>query len=317
MAKQKQTKNKFLEQYYVNLKSDYSEIDSNRAATYKDAKDKIDSLFNEDMSWKNAYEIARLFVLLYNDNKVDIEIKRLLVDIKVDLGDDIYQFYSQEIQTNDINLDYKRELLAKMIEDCQWGDTKKYTNIELNSNISLKYSIIYIVSFICFSLTFFIFYFLFINSTKDSNLLKSIVFFDKVVIAIVSGILGASFSLLIKSRTTDLKYNELLLFENPFYIISRILIGSCAALLMFFFFYSGLLRGALFPAFQTNILINTSDVSVDVIKSTNIDISQIALLIIWCFLAGFSESLIPNLLMKTEKQVEDQVGKNTQGTPNQ
>lgn len=49
-------------------------------------------------------------------------------------------------------------------------------------------------------------------------------------------------------------------------------------------------------------------------SSVPIDHKQLALLIVWCFLAGFSESLVPNLLAKTEKNMEGALGSDKKPT---
>ena len=74
---------------------------------------------------------------------------------------------------------------------------------------------------------------------------------------------------------------------------SRLLIGAGAACVLYFFFVSGLIKGAAFP-----------DLTPPTAAAAPADIHMFALLVVWCFLAGFSEQLIPGLLAKTEKQFE-------------
>jgi hypothetical protein len=70
---------------------------------------------------------------------------------------------------------------------------------------------------------------------------------------------------------------------------------------MFFFFKSGLIEGSLFPKLE--------NMSMDFIYTSNMAFAvpskDLALVTVWCFLAGFSESLVPSLLANTERQISE------------
>ena len=75
---------------------------------------------------------------------------------------------------------------------------------------------------------------------------------------------------------------------------------------MFFFFKSGLVNGALFPQFDKMAmeLISSSDPSMSFVVPSK----DLALVTVWCFLAGFSESLVPSILTSTERQISEGSG---------
>ncbi len=64
--------------------------------------------------------------------------------------------------------------------------------------------------------------------------------------------------------------------------------GIGAGSIVLFLFKSEILEGNMMP-----------DLTVDITQSGK----EWALLIVWCFIAGFSEKLIPNMLSKTVDQV--------------
>ena len=115
-----------------------------------------------------------------------------------------------------------------------------------------------------------------------------------LIVATLSGALGATFSMLTglkavaKSRLSDLK-----LIHRFNYLLIRSFIGVCAALIFYFFVQSEFFKvsGELLPTLPIK-LPNEGDP----MSTTYADMS---VLIVWCFIAGFSEKLVPNLLSKT------------------
>jgi hypothetical protein len=76
------------------------------------------------------------------------------------------------------------------------------------------------------------------------------------------------------------------------------------ALILFYFFVSGLIDGSLFPhvdKFAIDLLV-VEPPGVHMAFAT--PSKDFALLTVWCFLAGFSELLVPGLLAKTESQLK-------------
>ena len=100
------------------------------------------------------------------------------------------------------------------------------------------------------------------------------------IAAVMAGYMGACFSMLIslKGRIKTITLKELENLHKLHFILTRIVTGIGAALICYYFFRAQLLTGSLFPYFT---------------------------LIIWCFIAGFSEKLVPSILSKTEGQLAE------------
>ena len=68
------------------------------------------------------------------------------------------------------------------------------------------------------------------------------------------------------------------------------------------FFLTGMLKGPLFPEFKGQTEVYTNIISVfSIIPATSLDAAKALL---WAFVAGFSEKLIPNILDKLAAQAE-------------
>ena len=115
-----------------------------------------------------------------------------------------------------------------------------------------------------------------------------------LIFAALAGTGGATFSMLgsLKSRLMASELDDMKLMRPWVMLLSRALIGTGAGCVLYFFLRSGLLGGSAFP--QLTIL-DTADV---------VPRKDLALLIIWCFIAGFSEKLVPSILEKAEARAE-------------
>jgi hypothetical protein len=90
------------------------------------------------------------------------------------------------------------------------------------------------------------------------------------------------------------------------YILLRGTIGVLGALVIYFFLQSGLVEGSVFPKFDQ---LGMKLVSFGGSHADNwptqllLPSGSMALLIMWSFIAGFSESLVPTILENVERQL--------------
>jgi len=117
-------------------------------------------------------------------------------------------------------------------------------------------------------------------------------------VASVSGWLGASFFMLaeLQRRMGEGSLDDAREMWGFSFIILRCLVGAGGALVLYFFFQSGLLKGSPWP----DLVKLGYDPCCNASKTLLVPNQHLALLIIWSFLAGYSQTLVPSILVSTE-----------------
>lgn len=129
-------------------------------------------------------------------------------------------------------------------------------------------------------------------------------------LAMASGWFGATFFMLalMQSNIEQAEEHDIRdLWSYPM-ILLRSLVGVGGAAILYFFFESGVLQGSLWPDLKelgftpVSREIAEEKGSSKVVDTLNLLVPnrQTALLIIWSFLAGYSQTLVPNILVRTE-----------------
>jgi hypothetical protein len=126
-----------------------------------------------------------------------------------------------------------------------------------------------------------------------------------MVLAAAAGFWGAAFSMLtgLKTRIEASALEDLKLARYIALLLARALVGVGAALILYFFLRSGLLSGTAFPDLS---MCDSKTLKGYCNGKPEYDVWKTwAILIVWCFLAGFSEKLVPSLLAKTEGRLSE------------
>ncbi len=283
---------KVLEQYYANLRVEFDII----LAKTKDAPENIISeitkLFsNDNLSWSDAYKIEQYLSHICNEETLDTDLKRCLVNYQEHLSLESCNHYNNELKEIDSgqgSIKDKRSVLLRMQAELHSFYIRRSECRDYGFLLRVRVTSIFVTSIalFLFSLTY-CFYF---ESIPASS--------EMIILTIASGFMGASFSMLVglKSQLKIATMEDLKILHRPSYILKRAFIGVGAASITYFLIQSGLLDHLVNPALLPELPIKDDVALVESYRN-------MSSLIIWCFIAGFSELLVPDLLGGVQRRI--------------
>jgi len=247
---------------------------------------KLNELFRQDQTWTNFSQIELYLISLYSDEEIAMELKIKMVEAKEKLLPETVKFYEDETQ-EERNINDKKILLNSLNEKLQMTDDIEDLEKTYIALTRIRTSLLFFLAIMMFfavdqlpAITNLL------SITKGSK-------GDAILTAMASGWLGTTFSMLLglRSKLTSISLQDLKVIHRIDYIFSRTIIGLTSGLLLYYFFQSQIFTGTLFPGFNDTIPI--------------FDNKNSALLVVWCFISGFSEKLVPDLISKTEKNISN------------
>jgi hypothetical protein len=235
---------------------------------------RIEHLLEQTATWEVCYEIEQQVIPLFDPVALRSELARRLLEAQGVLRADVLDYY--RAAARDGSDDQQRVLLARLVNDLQWrytvGEMRRQFMREVTSKTG--WGMVFVaIPFVLVA----------IASARDAALAP--------LVAAVAGAFGASFSMLtgLKTRFDQSSFDDLKLARTNALIVSRIVIGAAAAAILYFFIRSGLVAGAAFPKLD---------------GAAALEVGAFAHLVVWCFVAGFSEKLIPTLLAQAEARAD-------------
>ncbi len=252
-------------------------------------------------AWSMAYKIELYLVDLYPAPTLDLELQRRVEKCERLPDNSQCLWYRtamdklQKPEDETSTLDKKRTLLKFLIDDMQWLYTNREETSAIRRLIRMRASRLFL--FATMFLSCFIFWF----QSEDQNQVMPVI--DLFLLSGTAGWWGATFSMLLGMQNV-LKtgsLDDLKVYNGFWFVIVRSVIGMGAAMVFFFFIFSGLmpdLESGLFPELKSVLAILRDN------QKTLLDNAEIHKLLFWCFLAGFSEKLVPDLLGEIEKRVQ-------------
>ncbi len=125
-----------------------------------------------------------------------------------------------------------------------------------------------------------------------------------VWLAFATGVFGAAFSMIIRASDllNDADIDRLRVLVMIPFILLRLGVGAGAAVILYFAVRSGLLEGNLWPDLTAIGFAAAKKTEADFALNAFVPNTHLAALMVWSFVAGFSEKLVPNILNRLEKR---------------
>jgi hypothetical protein len=268
-----------------------------------------------DRAWCDAYRLDRMLAIIEPPEKLLEEVQRRLdeameekVPTTARLNKTFDAIAPYSIDTGQSPPAYKpggearlRAFLIDVIEETQWHLKKKFTARTIQKAATSKVIIAVICSFVLFISP----YAIIVGKTVIHNGVINIENWVGLPLwtALTAGLFGAFFSrlLFLQAKWNVLSLDELKDAREWVSIVLRGIVGMCGAAVVFFFLHAEVISGGLFPNFKELVL---NDLRINVGNGIPMRLvfpnTHFALLIVWSFLAGFSERLVPSILQTTE-----------------
>jgi hypothetical protein len=311
-------------QFYVTLRAYFAKVKANGKIRNQEAFNRVEELLKPDrpQTWNEAYEIEQLLVHLFEDDTLAAELDIRTMEARAVLRPALADYYVKEVGSAKVRADLseanpkadglrhrRRALLGRLVNDLQWRYIRNEATRRYSKLITGRTTIIFVIALLAFAAV--------MVPTIYGKWTFAYGDWSLLLVAGFAGAWGATFSLLtsLKGRLEACSFDELKMARAWVALASRALIGAGAACILLFFLLSGFLAGSSFPTLAADAASDAANRSSqgdmrsavtgvgggsDARTGKALPNRDLALLIVWCFLAGFSEQLIPGLLAKTE-----------------
>jgi hypothetical protein len=272
-----------------------------------------------EAAWDEAYRAERMIEMLLSGVQLRQEIAARLDELAFDNAVEAERFRVQfeaiaksssdsHTTADDTVL---RSLLLRIMERLHWHAKKRFLSRPIRKQATKNILWCMLAAFMLAILPY-IAIWLDFKAERDLSTYWTLF---ALYTALVSGLLGAFFSrlLTIQRDWAGMTLDEVFLHREFSYSLLRAGVGVCGALVAFFFFKAGLIDGALFPKFDKMAMEWVSAPNGSMSMAFVVPSKDLALVTVWCFLAGFSESLVPSLLSSTERQISESTGPGKSG----
>ena len=302
----------------------------------KDALTKFEATFNEPLrepnykAWNEAYRLERLIAVIEPGDNLLPELRRRVaqalqekVTSATRLSAALEAALPQTFDTNETPPKLRphgeaipRAMLLETLKDIHWSYQRKFFSRPILRSATRKIVFLGFVAFLLFICPYVVLYGMLAMRPPPA-------FHEWAWLplwsAVTAGLFGALFSrlLYLQMNWASLSVGGLKDARDLTSILLRCCVGMTGAVIMSFFLQANIVSGALFPHFDqiglVEIFFPVREISPDQNLGSLLPLHLVypsqglALLVMWCFLAGFSERLVPSILQETASSLGESV----------
>lgn len=279
---------------------------------------------SEDLIWSRAYQVERRLALLEPEDTLVAEIRRRLdeaVEEKVKSAPRLQSYFEATLPLVADTAQHPpglkpggavrlRALLLAVLEEIHWTLQRKFHARPIQKRASRLVAGVGIVGCILFLLPYVVIY-LTPRPAPPGEMSFSGWAWLPLYTAATTGFFGAMFSrlLTLQAKRGAMTLGELNDARDLTSILLRGAVGTTGAVIVYFFLLSGVIGGALIPKFAEMSFDQFSHPSPGREGITPLRLvlpnAQLALLVVWTFLSGFSERLVPSVLKSSEATIRE------------
>jgi hypothetical protein len=202
-----------------------------------------------------------------------------------------------------------RSLLLQTLEELHWNSQRKFYARPIQKSATYRIVYLGIAAFLLFLFPYgFIYAGIFAGREPALASWAGLPLYT----ALTAGLFGAFFSrlLYLQQNWNAFTLGAIMDARDLTSILLRGCVGMTGAAIVYFFLQSGAMNGALFPKFGEIGFDQVTFPKDAVLPIIPIRLffpnAALALLVVWCFIAGFSERLVPSILESTESTLGKQ-----------
>jgi hypothetical protein len=308
--------------------------DTQKEAILQEVRTALDSFFVAstpvcnhpvDDAWNRAYRLERLLALAEPQDTLFGEVQRRLEEASEETVPSaprlrtIFESATPQVVDNTNTQSVPtlkaggearlRALLLDILEETHWSFQRKFHSRPIQRSATRRLVGTGLVACALFILPFVYIYVTLWVSDKTYTLPLESWPWLPLWTALTAGFFGAMFSrlLYLQANWNVLSLGALKDAREFTSILLRGAVGMTGAVIVYYFLLSGVIGGGLFPHFDKIGLDQKhySDGSKAVPLNLILPNADLALLVVWSFLAGFSERLVPSILQSAEGSIRD------------